>query len=238
MPWFKVDDSFAGSPKRAACPPAAIGVWVTAGSWCAQQLTDGFVPSHMLAMFGGRSKDAESLVAAGLWEVADGGWQFHDWEKYQPSREQVEADRHAARERQRRAREKAKSQRESQRDAAEVTAVVTVPPTRPDPTRPNKDQELDAPQAAAPRKGTRIQPDWRPSEDAIAWQRGQGISDFLARQELPKFVDYWSAKSGQAAAKLDWDATWRNWLRTAQERSPQAAKAAVRAADPIAFARS
>ena len=65
MPWFKVDDSFWGHPKRVACPPAALGLWVTAGSWCGQQLTDGHVPKHMLSVLGGKPKDAAALVSAG-----------------------------------------------------------------------------------------------------------------------------------------------------------------------------
>jgi hypothetical protein len=35
-----------------------------------------------------------------------------------------------------------------------------------------------------------------------------------------KFTDYWRAKSGQAATKVDWVATWRNWIRTEAERGP------------------
>ena len=39
------------------------------------------------------------------------------------------------------------------------------------------------------------------------------VSDSKARFEYDKFKDYWTAKSGQQATKLDWLATWRNWLR-------------------------
>ena len=39
-----------------------------------------------------------------------------------------------------------------------------------------------------------------------------------AAREWAKFCDYWNAKSGKDAAKLDWQATWRNWLRNASER--------------------
>src|SRR5882757_5982648 len=135
MTWFKVDDSLAGHPKPRRAGKQAMGLWVIAGSWCAQQLTNGVVPTHMLALLGGSAKDAKELVGSGLWEVHPDGWEFHDWASYQPSRDQVEADRKAAKERQRRAREKAASRRESRRDDdvthATVTPLVTVPPTRP-----------------------------------------------------------------------------------------------------------
>lgn len=39
------------------------------------------------------------------------------------------------------------------------------------------------------------------------------------RTEHKKFIDYWMAKSGRDATKIDWDRTWRNWIRTAAERT-------------------
>jgi hypothetical protein len=146
--WFKVDDAFAMSPKRTRCSSSAIGVWVVAGSWAAQQMTDGCVPEHMLAFLGGTPQDAAELVEAGLWEPTDGGWIFHDWADYQPSREQITAGRAAARERMRRVRESRSSEpadvvRLNHQSAADgvransgrSSAVVAPTPTRPDPTR-------------------------------------------------------------------------------------------------------
>lgn len=113
MPWFRVDDGFALHPKVNAAGNSAIGLWVRAGSWCAQQLTDGFVPAHIITALGGRPKDAASLVGAGLWRTVDGGWQFHDWSDRQPSAESVKLKRAAAVERQRKARDKAAASRGS-----------------------------------------------------------------------------------------------------------------------------
>jgi hypothetical protein len=33
-----------------------------------------------------------------------------------------------------------------------------------------------------------------------------------------KFADFWHSKPGKAGTKLDWEATWRNWVR--EERAP------------------
>ena len=41
--------------------------------------------------------------------------------------------------------------------------------------------------------------------------------DIDFNRELLKFRDHWKGKSGKAGLKLDWLATARNWLRTAQE---------------------
>lgn len=117
MPWFKVDDGFAVHPKALAAGNAACGLWVRAGSWSMQQLTDGFVPEHVLPTLGTK-REAQLLVNAGLWKRAPGGWTFHEWECRQPSREQVERDRADAAERQRRAREQRKKQQQGKEDAA------------------------------------------------------------------------------------------------------------------------
>lgn len=93
MAWFKVDDSIPFHPKVVAAGNLAIGLWLRAGGWCAQQMTEGFIPTGMLAPLGGTPSTARKLVGAGLWDVAEGGWRFHDWHTYQPTRAEVEGRR-------------------------------------------------------------------------------------------------------------------------------------------------
>ena len=95
MAWFKVDDKLWGHPKWLAVSPRARGLWVTAGSWCASNGTDGLVPTHVLRVLGHTAKDAGELVGAGLWHVEDGGWRFNDWLTYQPDAASEKA-KHAA----------------------------------------------------------------------------------------------------------------------------------------------
>lgn len=38
--------------------------------------------------------------------------------------------------------------------------------------------------------------------------------------ETERFTDYWVAAPGQRGVKTDWTATWRNWMRKAQEQAP------------------
>jgi hypothetical protein len=121
MPWFRVDDGFWSHPKVVELSPDAIALWVRAGSYAAQHLTDGVISVSALPMLGGTRPHADELVIAGLWEQTDARtWTFKDWMDYQPSRSQILADRDAAAERKRRSREAArrKSQMESRRDAA------------------------------------------------------------------------------------------------------------------------
>lgn len=97
MTWFKVDDALATHDKVLAAGNAAMGLWVRAGAWSAQHLTDGFVPLHAVRLLGSVGQ-AKSLVAAGLWHEVDGGYSFHEWHDYQPTRERVEKTREARRE--------------------------------------------------------------------------------------------------------------------------------------------
>jgi hypothetical protein len=90
VPWFKVDDQLATHPKVAKAGLAAMGLWVKAGSWSAQHLTEGHIPARTLAILGARRSHAEALVDAGLWIPADDGWQFRDWLDYQPSRAHIQ----------------------------------------------------------------------------------------------------------------------------------------------------
>src|SRR5690606_8367123 len=116
-------------PKMAAVGPIGWGVWLAGLAYCNRNLTDGFIPYHVADRIAGswrvrvptpdgrvqvwkisRSSgmvgedlDAEwvigLLVQAGLWEEVEGGYRVHDYLDYQPSREEVEAERAIARRR-------------------------------------------------------------------------------------------------------------------------------------------
>lgn len=95
MTWFRVDDSFHCHPKRLALAGrdrGALALWLLAGSWSAQQLTDGHVPNSVLKSLG-TPFEARSLVSVGLWEPTPQGWVFHDWADWQVGRDEVLAAR-------------------------------------------------------------------------------------------------------------------------------------------------
>lgn len=130
MPWFRVDDSFHTSRKvfelRAGKgSDAAIALWVMAGAWAAQQNTEGFVPISAVSMLG-KAAAAKALVRVGLWEAVPGGYRFHDWTDYQPTKAEVESQR-------KRNRDKVRAWRARQRsDPPESTHVTGY--TQPDVT--------------------------------------------------------------------------------------------------------
>ena len=79
----RLDDHFWAHPKVLNCSDGALALWTRALSWVGFQLTDGFVPHQCLRLLRGRKRDADRLVAAGLWErgECDGqlGYWFHDF---------------------------------------------------------------------------------------------------------------------------------------------------------------
>ena len=90
MAWFKVDDGFWAHPKVLMLSPEAGWLWLRAGSWSAQQLTDGFIPRAVDQLLGDDGTLAAQLVDVGLWEVLPDGWAFHGWDEFQPTRNEVE----------------------------------------------------------------------------------------------------------------------------------------------------
>lgn len=185
MSWFKVDDAFHSSKPVKKIPrkyrAAAVGLWILAGTWSAQEEEDGFVPEYMLEELCGTPALAAQLVRAGLWMAVNGdvlpsssaaptdvlpsssgsgepGWQFKNWDKYQPTRDELEEKREKERIR------KAKY-RMSQRDTNGTPTGQTEGHLResdpPDPTRPDplttanavvKDSSSDAASGTDPAK--------------------------------------------------------------------------------------
>lgn len=64
-------------------------------------------------------------------------------------------------------------------------------------------------------RGHRLPADWQAD---ISMAMTEGLSEEQARWQEKKFRDYWQAKSGKEALKVDWSATWRNWCRYEIER--------------------
>ncbi len=90
--------------------------------------------------------------------------------------------------------------------------------------------EPSAPKRArAPRaRSSRIPEDFAVTGEMRAWAAEKTPRVNVAR-ETEKFINYWRAKSGQAATKRDWPATWKNWMFTAAERLPGGPNGAVSA---------
>lgn len=163
MTWFKVDDSFYRSRKvrrlgkdRVPC----VGLWTLCGDWSADNLTDGFVPWEVVEDWDLDRSWAARLIEVALWFETehDGelGIRFHDWDDWQPTKEQVIQRRKADAERRARWRDarrnggtpvgftepspsesRQESRDASRRDTDDVSRLESRPGSvLPDPTRP------------------------------------------------------------------------------------------------------
>lgn len=110
--WVKVDDGFVEHPKvaRAAVhlgrggAGRVVAVWLEAICYSARNLTDGYVPTIHAQKFITDRRPLDVLEVMALDDVrlmrkVGGGFQFHDWQDYQPLARDVKAKRAKDRER-------------------------------------------------------------------------------------------------------------------------------------------
>lgn len=238
MTWFKVDDKLHSHAKAVRAGVDAIGLWVLCGSWAMDQHSDGFVPDYVALRIDPKARRrADKLVASGLWVATerngDKGWLFHDWEEYQPSAEDVMAKRQAQSEGSREGNhrrwhldrgvrvascplcllDQSTHQLPDQSTDRGTESVGNPPEPDPYPTMTNVIVGADKPRRSTTR-GSRLASDFTPSPAS----RSTILTDYPMldlRREHARFVDYWMAQPGQKGTKVDWDATWRNWMRRA-----------------------
>lgn len=201
MTWFKVDDGFWSHEKVIGLSPSAGWLWTRAGSYCAHQLTDGAVKRAVLVLLGGSSHIANELVDAGLWDAVKDGYQFHDWDKYQPTREEVESKRESWKERQRAARSKRVSRGDTLGDSERESASPV--PSRPVPSSSSTKKSVRKPE-------TRLPDDWTPNATHVRIASEAGVD---GRREEAQFRDHAAAND---RLQRDWDAAFRTWLRNAR----------------------
>lgn len=106
--------------------------------------------------------------------------------------------------------------------------------------------EVEKPPKAT--RGSRLPSDWTLPEDWRAWATdelfGAGVTLAAANPWIDRraegFRDFWVAKAGKDGVKLDWEATWRNWIRRDIDdgKAPKAGKGANEQADEANSQRS
>lgn len=155
----------------------------------------------------------------------DGGYTVHDWATHNPWAasygKRKDAAVHAAR------------MRWASAPHAEV-AKGQCPIPNHTYTKPNPKQEQASP-AAPPARGSRLKPTWTPALNTEEWVAHNFPAVDYAGQ-LDAFRDYWTAKPGKDGCKLDWDATFRNWIRNSRQTAragPTAKPKTVAAYDAI-----
>ena len=99
-----LDDNIEDHPKFVSLSNDAFALWVRCIGYCRRNLTDGFIPAAA-AHARARCKDPRKPIAEltsppvgspqgnPLWVSVSGGFQIHDYMRWNPSKAQVEAQR-------------------------------------------------------------------------------------------------------------------------------------------------
>jgi hypothetical protein len=83
-------------------------------------------------------------------------------------------------------------------------------PTQPSGVAPRSDER------PTPKQGTRLPEDFTVTEGMVRWA-SENAPLVSIPESTARFIDYWRGVSGSKGRKLDWEATWRNWLRKDQD---------------------
>lgn len=198
---------------------------------------------------------ADKLCEARMWKKVTGGYLIHDYTDYQPTRANVMAERKAKQDAGRKGgmasaarrgeQNGTTSEADGQADAeagAQAGACDVLPTDRqaeskPDPTRPGSDLELQTrahksanalalvpflPSPTAPAaRGRTIPDDFSVTAEMRTWAARE-TPNVNVSTETAKFCDYWASEAGQRARKRNWTKAWQVWMRKAEERAPRA----------------
>lgn len=211
--WFRFYHEALDDPKVQTLDAETFRDWVNLLCLCCR--LGGELPkaTQDIAFALRRSLDGCSTVLsrladAGLLDRRNGGpngmhYAIHGWDKRQ-YKSDTSTDR-------------VKRYRERYKNVTE-TPNATPPDTDTDTDIIREVASLPSPpkkKATEGRTGSRLAPDWQPSEADKKFATELGVP---WNSEAEKFRDYWSAQAGAKGRKADWTATWRNWIRRAAER--------------------
>ena len=97
MTWSKLYDALTEDPRMLQVGHRGLALYAGGLGYASRNLTDGYIPSAALPRLAidlpKPKAVAEALVAVGLWEHADGGYQVCDYVEQQRTREQVQRQR-------------------------------------------------------------------------------------------------------------------------------------------------
>lgn len=74
-------------------------------------------------------------------------------------------------------------------------------------------EEKEEPKGSSKKRGSRLTADWVLPKAWGEWAMAEGLSEVCVRREADSFRDWWVSATGAKATKLDWQATWRGWVR-------------------------
>ncbi|PJM72357.1 hypothetical protein CS006_10500 [Bifidobacterium primatium] len=190
--------------------PHAFAVWTLAISYCSDQLNDGVLTARALRRIGADEQDLADLVAFGMFDtLEDGSYQVHDYLEHQNSRESVESEREASKERMSR-------RRASKRSGEPKPNTKTDTETRSDEVRANTETRSDERSGEHTAKFLGLnqnqnQNQESSNEDSLP-QPPHGGRGSVEREYTAEFERFWSVYPRREGKRTAFDA-WRRALR-------------------------
>jgi len=109
---------------------------------------------------------------------------------------------------------KLKLEQESDQDNPLISIETTDAIAMPIKTR-HKNKKTP-PSGGQKKRGTRLPEEWQPSDTEYQFACNL-IGATKTHDQINRFKDYWAGSVGRGGTKLDWPATWRNWVRRSIE---------------------
>ena len=142
--------------------------------------------------------DCISIVLQEYFERTDNGWVHH----------RANAEILKAGDKSQKASESAKARWNKEKDANALPAQ-----SKSNATHNTEHITQDTKPKVKTQRGSRLPVDFVLPEDWIGFCQ-QYRKDLNPQQVFDGFKDFWIAKAGSGGVKLDWTATWRNWVRS------------------------
>lgn len=196
--WFRFYDGALDDPKVQRLDPDLFKAWINI--LCLASRNNGKLPCTEDIAFALRVTPAVTAVTLQALRVAGllDGDEPHNWGARQYKSDVTDPTNA---QRQKRFRDRHRN----------TVTTVTVTPLRAD-----TEQSVEA-----RKRASRLPDDWAPSSEDRAFAKALGFSDQQIDHHAARFRDFWRAKPGAGGTKLDWPATWRNWMRSEDERRPK-----------------
>lgn len=208
--WLKVEITTPGKPevsniahRLGITPEEAFGRLFLVWAWCQNVSANGHVRVRDLSPIdraAGIPGFGQAMAEERWVEPAKDGFAIPKW------------DRHLSKGAKKRALDAERKARSRHENVPKDSA------SKADNARTRVREEKNSPSLRSgetAQRAARLPPDWTLPKAWGEWAlKDQPTWDAAhARRVADSFRDWWIAKAGKDGAKLDWEATWRNWVR-------------------------
>lgn len=223
--WAKLHNDLWSSRKWMSISLAAQGLWTTAIAYSNTMRTYGQLDGHLLPLFRGTTDLAQELVEAGLWDLDGDGWQIHDWDDHQTSREQAEtvsAKRAAAG---RKGGQKSRLKRTANPTEVSVTSDSKQSAKQTEATRSKSKQEEEVEV-----EEEQLLPPTPQGELLPAPERSRTVKAFVYPDAFEAFWAVWPKRRSDTAGKKAAHMAWDRAVNGTSKKAPRITAAELQAA--------